>query len=47
MTVSKLVPEMKQLRKDGLSKRANRQAPRGQSHLHDPLARPSEAPLVR
>ena len=40
MTAGKLVPEMKQLCKDGQA--GNRQAPRHQSHLRYPLARPSE-----
>ena len=42
-TAGKLVSEMKQLRKDGLSKRAIAKAPRGQPHLRHPVATSQEA----
>jgi DNA invertase Pin-like site-specific DNA recombinase len=43
MTAGKLVPEMKQLHKDGLSKAGHRQATRGQPHLRHPVATSQEA----
>ena len=45
MTAGKLVPEMKQLRKDGLSKREIAKRLRGQSHLSYPLAAPLRSAL--
>ena len=46
MTAGKLVPEMKQLRKDGLSKREIAKRLGGQSHLSYPLAGSREALLA-
>ena len=44
MTAGKLVPEMKQLRKDGQA--GNCQAPQGQSHFSDTLAASEKARLA-
>ena len=46
ITAGKLVPEMKQLSKDGLSKREITKHLGGQPHFSDPLATSQEASLV-
>ena len=46
MTADKLVGAMKQLRKDGLSKREIAKRLRGQPHLSYPFAMSQEVPLT-